>query len=97
VGDTIMYSDVVQTPSYRIGLGDGREQGLEQGRREGVATGSLRETKRIARQLLDVLSDKLMPKETGLAIEEVSHMRGLYTEALEIQQVVAPVKEILYG
>ncbi len=92
-----MYSDVVQTPSYRIGVADGREEGLEQGIREGVATGMLREQKRIARQLLDVLSDKLIAKKTGLAIERVSHLRGLYTEALEVQQVVAPVKEILYG
>jgi predicted transposase YdaD len=92
-----MYSDVVQTPSYRIGLSDGREEGLERGIREGVATGMLREQKRIARQLLDVLSDKLIAKKTGLAIEVVSHIRGIYTEALEVQQVVAPVKEILYG
>jgi hypothetical protein len=93
-----MYSEVIQTPSYRIGLSDGREQGLEQGIREGVATGALREQKRIARQLLDVLSDKLIAKKTGLAIEMISRMRKLYTEALEVhQQAVTPVKEILYG
>ena len=92
-----MYSDIVQTPGYRIGLRDGRDEGFEQGLREGVATGTLREQKRIARQLLDVLSDKLIVKKTGLTIEAVSHMRSLYTEALEAQQVVASVKEILYG
>lgn len=92
-----MYSDIVQTPSYRIGLRDGREQGFEQGRSEGLATGSLREKKRIAHQLLDVLTDGMIAKKTGLALEEVLNIRKLATENIELKQVVSPVKEVLYG
>lgn len=93
----MMYSDIVQTPSYRIGLSDGRKQGFEQGHNEGLVVGSLKEKKRIAHQLLDVLTDGMIAKKTGLALEEVLDIRKLATENIELKRVVSPEKEVLYG
>ena len=77
------YIDVMNTPSFKMGVNEGKEQGLQQGRLEGLKKGILQEKIRLARQLLDVLDNNMIAMKVGLAVDEIVHLRDASGEKLD--------------
>jgi len=51
------------------------EDGFEQGLEQGLEQGATKEKISIAKNLLDILDDKMIALKTGLDIQEISKLR----------------------
>ena len=72
--------NIEQLPSYELGMEKGMEKGMERGVEQGVEKGMTvgfhKAQLRLARNLLDLLSDEVIAERAGLPLETVIRLRN---------------------
>ncbi|MEA1050901.1 Rpn family recombination-promoting nuclease/putative transposase [Lamprobacter modestohalophilus] len=74
--DLHQQASMVQS-SYGVGRMQGRKEGREEGHKLGLDEGRRAERERIARSLLDVITDDvILAEKTGLSLDDIQRLRG---------------------